>query len=85
MPDMVRSFFSIAMQTDVGDGANTMFWTDRWLHGQRIMDMAPHFYTAVPKRRANRRTVKEAITDGAWIQDIHGALSVRAILEYLQV
>jgi hypothetical protein len=53
----VHAFFSMTQGTEVGDGANTLFWTDIWLHGQRIADVARHLFALVSKRRANTRTV----------------------------
>lgn len=35
-PKQVRAFFSVAVISEVGNGKNTCFWTDRWLHGQRL-------------------------------------------------
>jgi hypothetical protein len=29
------------MQTEIGDGTNTLFWRDRWIHGHRVEDIAP--------------------------------------------
>jgi hypothetical protein len=40
VPSKVK-FFSVAMQTVVGDEASTLFWTDRCLFGHRIEDLAP--------------------------------------------
>ena len=37
------------------------------------------------KRALKQRTVQEALTDGTWIQDIRGDLSVEALLEYVQL
>jgi hypothetical protein len=57
VPDKAKALFSVAMQTEIGDGANTLFWSDHWLHGQRVADLAPRLLAAVPKRRINNRTV----------------------------
>jgi hypothetical protein len=85
VPDKVKGFFSMAMQAEVGDGASTLFWTDRWLHGQRIADIAPRLFAIIPKRRINKCTIKEAITARKWISDIQGALSVGVIIEFLHL
>jgi hypothetical protein len=29
---------------------DTMYWTDRWLHGQCIADLAPSLLLAIPHR-----------------------------------
>jgi len=75
----------MAMQTEVGNGANTLFWKDRWIQGQRVADIAPRLLQVVPKRKINTRTVQEAITGRAWMSDIRGALSVGAIVDYLHL
>jgi hypothetical protein len=33
VPDKFHTFFVIAMQTEIGDGTRTRFWSDRWLNG----------------------------------------------------
>jgi len=57
VPEQVRAFFSVAVNSVIGDGANTLFWTDRWLNGQCIADLAPRLFAAIPKRRVKKRTV----------------------------
>jgi hypothetical protein len=42
--------------TEVGDGRNTLFWKDKWLHGQSIAQIAPTLVELVPRRVASRRT-----------------------------
>lgn len=69
----------------VGDGKSTLFWTENWLHGKSIAALAPHLFALVPKRRANKRTVEEALTGNRWIQDIQGSLSVTVLSEYLVI
>jgi hypothetical protein len=77
--------FSVAMQTKLGDGKSTLFWSDRWLHGQKIMDIAPRLVAAVPRKRINKRTVYEALMIRQWISDIQGALTVEIIAEFLHL
>jgi hypothetical protein len=67
VPDKAKALFSVAMQTEVGDGKNTLFWTDRWLHGQRIEDIAPRLFAIIPKRRTHSRDVHEALTERKWV------------------
>lgn len=50
----------MAIFLEVGDGASTLFWTDRWIYGQRVTDLAPQVSAHVAKRRTNKRTVKDA-------------------------
>ena len=43
-----RAFFSMVLIFEVGDGANTLFWTDKWLHGERISESAPRLFGIIP-------------------------------------
>jgi hypothetical protein len=74
----------MAVRTEIGDRANTLFWKDRWLDGKNIQDLAPNFLPMVSKPRANKRTVQEALTGDVWLEDIQD-LSVKALLEYLNL
>ena len=85
VPNHVRSFFLVAIISEVGNGSHTLFWTDRWLHGQCIADLAPRLYATVPKRRIKKCIVQEALTDRTWVKDIQGALTVGAIVDFLQL
>jgi len=79
------SYFSMAVCTVVGNGSRTLFWTDRWIHGQKIEDLAPLLFALVAKRRANKRTVLETLTDNTWIGDLQGALSVGVLAKFLNL
>ncbi|GJM88741.1 hypothetical protein PR202_ga05294 [Eleusine coracana subsp. coracana] len=81
----VQAIFSMAMATEIGDGRHTLFWQDRWLLGQCLEDIAPLIHSMIPKRTVNRRTIHEAIVDGAWIRDIHGVPSTEVISEFLHL
>jgi len=52
-----QALFDAAVTTEVGNGANTKFWTDRWLQGSSIKLLAPNLFATVPKRRVKKRTV----------------------------
>ena len=73
----------MAIISEVGDGACTLFWKDRWINGQQVADLAPQIFAIVNKRNANKRTVLEALTNHGWIADIQGALTVGIITEFL--
>ncbi|WVZ80205.1 hypothetical protein U9M48_027698, partial [Paspalum notatum var. saurae] len=85
VPKVVWSFFSMAIYNEVGNGGHTLFWTDKWLHGQCIANLAPQLFRLVSKRKASRRTILQALTQNAWISDLQGALGVAALIEYLQL
>jgi hypothetical protein len=68
----MKCLLSMAVTTEVGDGANTLFWEDRWLAGKNIQDIAPLVYALFSKRTAARRSVLEALISEKWIEDIQG-------------
>jgi len=80
-----QSLFAAAVTMVVGNGANTKFWTDRWLNGCSIEFVAPHLFACLPKKRVNRRTVQETLTENAWLQDIQGQYSVVVLVEFLDI
>jgi hypothetical protein len=67
----------------VGDGRTTLFWQDRWLLGQRRVDLAPRAVALVPKRIAKRRTVAEALENSRWINDFRGGGSWDVSVDFL--
>jgi hypothetical protein len=81
----LQSLFDMAVSSEIGDGSSTLFWKDRWLHGQRIKDLAPLIFSMIPRRLVNRRLVTEALVDWSWVQDIHGAVSWELLQELFQL
>jgi hypothetical protein len=61
----VKAFFSAAVSSVVGNGKNTMFWTDKWIDGQSLSQLAPHLVKSVSSR-AERRSVHDALTTRNW-------------------
>jgi hypothetical protein len=80
----VQAFFAMAVETVVGNGKNTRFWTDRWVLGQSLEQALPHLFSSIAAR-ARKRSVHDAIADGRWISDIRGALSLPILIEYLHL
>jgi len=81
----VKAFFAVAVISEVGNGERTLFWADRWLHGQCIAELAPRLFAVISKRRIKQRRVKEALNNRAWIADIHGAITVEVLLDVFQL
>ena len=79
------AMFSISMVTVVGNGTNTSFWTDRWLLGTSLEELAPSVFKFVPLRVCKTRTVAQALVDYSWLSDIRGALSWHGLMEYLEL
>jgi hypothetical protein len=77
--------FAITTMMRVGNGSTTLFWTDRWLHGCSIADLAPSVFYSVLQRDKNSQTVAQALEEDAWIGDIQGGLSMRGIAEFLNL
>jgi hypothetical protein len=61
------TFFQCSTLSVLGDGRKFRFWTDPWLDGASVQQLAPDLAAAVPKRRLKRRTVADALANGSWI------------------
>jgi hypothetical protein len=75
--------FDMVVATEIGDGITSLFWLDRWVHGQRIEGLAPRLFQLVPKRVTNRRTIVDALTYSKWVQDLHGHLTESVLHDFL--
>jgi len=69
-----------AMKIVLGNGAAVLFWSDRWLNGRSVGDIAPSVLAAVRPRKL-RATVPEALPQGAWLQHLYGAVTVQIFVE----
>jgi hypothetical protein len=85
VPRNSHALFDVALETKVGDGEATKFWTDRWLHGCTVGELAPNLIQVIPKRARRQHTVSQALASGSWTADIQGALTVQVLVEYLKL
>lgn len=53
--------FHASTSMQVGDGRRTLFWTDIWLNGYSIAELAPCLVQAVGLRVQRQRIVREAL------------------------
>jgi len=79
------ALFAVSLVTSVGNGENTLFWSDRWLHGCSIENLAPNVFKCIPARLRKARTVKDALHELTWVSDIRGALGWQGLVEYLDL
>ena len=73
---VVDQMFQASIYVELGNGHKALFWTDRWLQGKSISDLAPCLTNAVGPRIKKQRTVAQALNGDAWVRDIAAALTV---------
>ncbi|XP_048552684.1 uncharacterized protein LOC125532834 [Triticum urartu] len=78
MRDIQRT--GISLHT-IGDGRTCCFWTDHWLDGKSIAELAPSLAALVPRRLRAKCLVHDGLQNRAWIHDIRGALNVVTTVE----
>ena len=67
--------------TSVGNGANTLFWSDTWLQGKAIADLAPNLIACISKWIINKRQCSRSM----FHKDIRVSSCVNARKEYLDL
>jgi hypothetical protein len=78
----VAMLFHYSTTMQVGDRKSALFWSDRWINGQSVAELAPCLLQTVGKRIQKRRTVFEGLQNRQWVRDISGALIGQVILDY---
>lgn len=81
--EKVQAMFRISVSTILGDGRSTLFWTDRWIGGQAIQNIAPALMQFVHRCGWQKHTVHDALQQNNWMQDIFGGLPVLATWQFL--
>jgi len=81
----VQAMFDSSITVQIGNGLRSFFWTDKWIDGRSIQDIAPALLKAVPPLTRRKRTVAQGLPNNAWARDITGALTVQVLIDYLLV
>lgn len=82
---MAKRVFDSLVHIKVGEGSRVLFWSDRWIHGFAIFDIAPMIQNCMNARTRNRWTVQQALENNAWLLDINGDLSFTAQLQLMHL
>lgn len=76
----VLAIFQAATVFNLGNGESTHFWTDRWLNGASIEELAPTVFTTVSARK-RKALVADAMTNNEWVRHITGPLTMQVVIE----
>ena len=79
------ALFNIAIISQVSQGTQIHFWTDKWLFGCCLAELAPLVVAAVPARTRQQRLVADVLTGLRWPTDIQGGLSMIGLYQYFQL
>lgn len=79
------ALFSITTISKVGNRNNTLFWTDRFLHGCSIDELAPTVVASVQPCLKNKRTVAQALENNTWMNGIQGGLTMFGFMEFFRL
>jgi len=78
------ALFRAATVISLGNGKSTLFWTDRWIDGSSVEDLAPSLFKAVRPRK-RKATVAEALPGSAWASHVAGPISLQLLVEFNQL
>jgi hypothetical protein len=79
------ALFKASTRIVVDNGASLIFWTDDWLAGKCIEEIAPDLFQAVSRHARARHSVASTLQNQAWIRDISGALTIPVLIQYLNL
>jgi hypothetical protein len=69
----------------LGNGTKIFFWTDRWIAGQSIAELAPDIFAAMRPHAVKQRMVAPPLLGNSWIRDFSGTLSIAGINQFLHL
>ena len=56
VPQNAWAPFNFAMESIVGNGESSWFWSDWWLQGKTMAEFGPNLYRLVPRKDVNTQT-----------------------------
>jgi len=75
---------AVSMTAVLGDGTNTLLWTDSWATVGPLCRFTPDLFAAV-SRAGKRRLVKDGLMLNRWARDVEGALTAQVLCQFLRV
>jgi hypothetical protein len=66
----------------VGNGQRMKFWTNRWLQGQALKDLALDLYRLAWRKNS---TVQQAIRDKRWMRGLERIQTTQEIQQFVKV
>ena len=81
----IRALFNTTTKVALGNGERTMFWLDKWINGKTIQDIAPNVYEITNPEIKAKRTVAQALNNGAWIEDIKRPVTINTFMQALAI
>lgn len=63
---------SLSITVQLENGQSVLFWSDKWVDGRSIQELAPAVVAAVPNCTRNTRTVAQGLNNRLWVRDISG-------------
>jgi hypothetical protein len=69
----------------IGNGERCFFWTDKWINGGSIEEIAPEVFQSTPLAIRARRTVAQALNNGNWIDDIRKPITINYFMQLLRI
>jgi hypothetical protein len=68
IPSLCTAIFDAATCYVLGNGERARFWSDRWLDGSSVAEIAPNVAKMVSRRRITACSVREGLA-GQWLRD----------------
>ena len=80
-----RNIFNAAARVIIGNGNRTYFWLDKWINGKTVEDLAPGIYAIINPETKAKRTVAQALTQGACMEDIKKPITINLFMQILTI
>lgn len=81
----MQAMFDASISVQHEDEKLTRFWSDRWLRGNSIQELAPYLCQVVAIMTRLNRTLYQALRNRQWIRDITGPINVVVLAQYLHI
>jgi hypothetical protein len=79
------AFFGSSVCFLLGNGETFLFWSNPWLMGSSLFELALEVVNAVPARWQNQWTVVASVVGMSWTADITRALTVQDLVQFINL